>query len=117
LKHLSTEEPIYWPSDRNKLPDLVYFCDTKGIPEDLSVANSCFNRPSDLFAILIILRADGLNQGNESILSNKHTNWVNLRRLINERLTLNIPVETEEDIESATAIQSCPAQRILPGAI
>jgi hypothetical protein len=23
LKHLSTGEPTYWPSDRNKLPDLV----------------------------------------------------------------------------------------------
>jgi hypothetical protein len=26
LKHLSTGEPTYWPSDRNKLPDLVGFC-------------------------------------------------------------------------------------------
>jgi hypothetical protein len=25
LKHLSTGEPTYWPSDRNKLPDLVDF--------------------------------------------------------------------------------------------
>jgi hypothetical protein len=32
LKHLSTVEPTYWPSDRNKLPDLVDFCVTKGIP-------------------------------------------------------------------------------------
>jgi hypothetical protein len=26
LKHLSTREPTYWPSDRNKLPDLEDFC-------------------------------------------------------------------------------------------
>jgi hypothetical protein len=32
LKHLSTGEPTYWPSDRNKLPDLVDFCVTKGYP-------------------------------------------------------------------------------------
>jgi hypothetical protein len=32
LPHLSTGEPTYWPSDRNKLPDLLDFCITKGIP-------------------------------------------------------------------------------------
>jgi hypothetical protein len=31
-------EPTYWPSDRNKLPDLVDFCVTKGIPQDFTVA-------------------------------------------------------------------------------
>jgi hypothetical protein len=41
-KHLSTGEPIYWPSDRNKLPDLVGFCVTKGIPQGFAVAKSCF---------------------------------------------------------------------------
>jgi hypothetical protein len=32
LRHLYTGEPIYWPSDWNKLPDLMAFCVTKGIP-------------------------------------------------------------------------------------
>jgi hypothetical protein len=35
LKHLSTGEPTYWPSDRNNLPDLVDLCVTKGIPPRL----------------------------------------------------------------------------------
>jgi hypothetical protein len=32
-KHISTGEPTYWPTDMNKLPDLVDFCVTKGIPQ------------------------------------------------------------------------------------
>jgi hypothetical protein len=32
LKHLTMREPTYWPSDKNKLPDLVDFCVTKSIP-------------------------------------------------------------------------------------
>jgi hypothetical protein len=28
LNHLSTGEPTYWPTDMNKLPDLVDFCVT-----------------------------------------------------------------------------------------
>jgi hypothetical protein len=31
LRHFSTGEPTYWPSDRNKLPDLLDFCVAKGI--------------------------------------------------------------------------------------
>jgi hypothetical protein len=32
LNHISTGEPTYWPSDCNKLLDLLGFCVTKGIP-------------------------------------------------------------------------------------
>jgi hypothetical protein len=40
LKHLSTGETTYWPSDKNKLPDLVDFCVKMGIPLDFDVAKS-----------------------------------------------------------------------------
>jgi hypothetical protein len=30
-RHLSSGEPTYWPTDRNKIPDLVYFCVTKAV--------------------------------------------------------------------------------------
>jgi hypothetical protein len=43
LKHLYTGEPIYWPSDRNKLPYPVNFCAIKGIPQDFAVVKSCFD--------------------------------------------------------------------------
>jgi exonuclease III len=38
LRHLSTGEPTYWPSDRHKLPDLLDFCVTKGIPPNSAAA-------------------------------------------------------------------------------
>jgi hypothetical protein len=47
LKHLSMGEPTYWPFDRNKLPDLVDFCVTKGILQDFAEAKSCFDLSSD----------------------------------------------------------------------
>jgi hypothetical protein len=40
FKYLSMGEPTYWPSDRNKLLDIVDFCVTKGIPQDFAVAES-----------------------------------------------------------------------------
>jgi hypothetical protein len=49
---------------------------------------------------LIKLTADVLNQEKEPILSNRRPNWDDFRCLVNERLTLNIPLKTEE-IEAA----------------
>jgi hypothetical protein len=62
LKDLSTEEPIFWPSDKNELPDLVDFCVTKGISQDFAVAKSCFDLSSNHSLVLITLAADVLNK-------------------------------------------------------
>jgi hypothetical protein len=107
LKHLSTGEPTYWPSDRNKLPDLVDFCVTKGIPQDFPVAESCFDLSSDHSPVLITLTSRALNQEKQpSLRSNKHTNWDDFRHLINQRLTLNVSLKTKEDIEAAVKVFS-----------
>jgi endonuclease/exonuclease/phosphatase (EEP) superfamily protein YafD len=83
LKHLSTGEPTYWPSDRNKLPYLVDFCVTKGIPQDFAVVESCFDLSSDHSPVLITLTSHALNQEKQPSLSNSHTNWDDFRHLIN----------------------------------
>jgi hypothetical protein len=75
LKYLSTADPTYWPSDRNKLPDLVDFYVTKGILLDFAVAKSCFVLPSDHSPVLITLTAHALNKEKQPSLSNRHTNW------------------------------------------
>jgi hypothetical protein len=101
LKYLSTGEHTYWPSDRNKLPDLVDFCVAKGIPQDFAIAKSCFDLSSDHSPLLITLTADAQNKENEPILSNRLIKWHDFRSLVNDRLTLNIPLKAE-DIEVAT---------------
>jgi hypothetical protein len=73
-KHLSKGEPTYWPSDRNKLPDLVEFCVTKGISQDFAVAESCLDLSSDHSPFLITLTSNALNQEKQPSLSKRHTN-------------------------------------------
>jgi hypothetical protein len=101
LTHLSMGEPTCWPSDRNKLPDLVDFRVSKGIPQDFAVAKSCFDLSSDYSSVLITLKAHALNQEKQPSLINRYTNWDDFRHLINQRLTLNVSLKTEEDIEAA----------------
>jgi hypothetical protein len=42
-----------------------------------------------------------LNQEKQPSLSNRHTNWDDFRHLINQRLTSNVSLKTEEDSEAA----------------
>jgi hypothetical protein len=49
---------------------------------------------------LITLTADALSQEKEPILSSRHTSW-DFRRLVKERLTLNVPLMTEDDTVAA----------------
>jgi endonuclease/exonuclease/phosphatase family metal-dependent hydrolase len=53
LNHISTGEPTYWPSDCKKLPDLLDFCVTKGIPRDSALPTSCLDLSSDHSPVLI----------------------------------------------------------------
>jgi endonuclease/exonuclease/phosphatase family metal-dependent hydrolase len=56
LKHLYSGEPTYWPPNRGKLPDLVDFCVTKGIPQNFATVKSCFDLFSDHFPVLVTLQ-------------------------------------------------------------
>jgi endonuclease/exonuclease/phosphatase family metal-dependent hydrolase len=87
LKCLSTGEPTCWPSERNKLSDLVDFCVTEGIPQDFTAAESCFDLSSDHSPVLIKLTAHALNEEEEPSLSNTHTNWDYFSPFFNQRLT------------------------------
>jgi hypothetical protein len=82
----------------------VNFCGTKGILQDFAVTKSYFYLSSDHSPISITLQADGLHEEKESSLTNKHTNRNGFRRLVIERLTLNITLKTEEDTNAAVKI-------------
>jgi hypothetical protein len=47
------------------------------------------------------LKPHALNQEKQPGLSNRHTNWDDFRHVINERLTLNVSLKTEEGNEAA----------------
>jgi hypothetical protein len=74
LNHISSGEPTYWPSDCNKLPDLLVFYVTKGIPRDSALPTSCLDLSSDHSPVLITPSPSVLNQAPPPRLSNSITN-------------------------------------------
>jgi hypothetical protein len=112
LKHLSTGEPTYWPSDRNKALDLVDFCVTKGIPQDFAVIKSCLNLSADHSPVLITLPSHALKQEKQPSINNRHAHWDGFRHLINRRLTLSISLKLRKILkqESSSSTVQCNGQ-------
>jgi hypothetical protein len=100
-RHLSSGESTYWPTDRNKVPDLVDFCVTKCISPDYISARSCFELSSDHTPILITLLVETSLCSSHLSLCNNNTNWEAFRLLITEHLQLSVPPKTTHDIEAA----------------
>jgi endonuclease/exonuclease/phosphatase (EEP) superfamily protein YafD len=73
FRHLSSGEPIYWPTDRNKLPDLVDFYVTKGIPCNFVDAKSCLELSSDHSPVLVTLSTQAILRVPEPRLCNRKT--------------------------------------------
>jgi hypothetical protein len=104
LRHFFTGEPTYWLFDRNKLPYLLDFYVTKGIPPNSAAATSSFDLSSDHSLVIVVLITHALPPEHPPHLNNRRTNWDFFRLLITERLTFNIPFKSTEDIEEAVKL-------------
>jgi hypothetical protein len=83
----------------HKIPDIVDFCVTKSIPPEIAVAHSCFDLSSDHSPVLVTLTSQPIRPYPLPSLSNRLTKWDYFKHLINQRLLLQIPLKTTDDIE------------------
>lgn len=101
LYHLSTGQPTYWPSDREKIPDLLDFCVIKGISQNNLNIESCFDLSSDHSPIIATLSSKVLTRTIPLKLHNNRTNWEKYRQKIQQQITPDIKLKTTNDIDSA----------------
>jgi hypothetical protein len=96
LMHVST---TYWPSDKRKVPDLLDFGITKGIPACSIHTVAGFDLSSDHSPVLLTMHTKITPQNRPPTLSSKTTDWATFQNYINENLTLKVPLKTDRDIE------------------
>lgn len=101
LDYLSAGHPTYWPTDKKKVPDLIDFCVTKGIPRTYAKATDCYDLSSDHSPVIVTVSTDVLRIETPKRLTNKRTNWDQYRRLVEQNCLLNIPLITPADIDAA----------------
>lgn len=98
---LSTGEPTYWPTDRNKIPDLLDFAVTKGISDINTRIESNFDLASDHSSITITLSTNIIWREPTPKLCSKNTNWDIFQEIINENISINLRIKENHEIEEA----------------
>jgi hypothetical protein len=78
----------------------VNFSVTKGITQDFVIAKSSFDLSSDHSPVLVTLSTQAINQEKQLNICNGHTGWNDFKHL-NEKLTLNVLLKTEEETKAA----------------
>ena len=99
---MSTGEPTYWPSDQNKIPDLIDFFVYKGISDKLLEAKSNLDLSSDHTpVILTVLFSHILDMPSNPTLHNKHTQWDYFREYFENQLKSNLRLKNGIEIDNA----------------
>lgn len=98
FNQITNGHPTYWPTDRNKIPDLLDFCVTKGVAQIYNKSESCFDLSSDHTPVLITISTVLLKNQRPQSLYNQHTDWEYFREQLTSILTTQIPLKTERDI-------------------
>lgn len=101
LNYLSAGEPTYWPTDLNKIPDLLDFAVTKGISNLYSRIEPNLDLSSDHSAVIITLSTNVIWREPPPSLCSKLTNWDLFEHIINENINSNFRIKESRDIEEA----------------
>jgi len=111
LDFISTGEPTYWPTDITKTPDLIDFCVSKGLDKKLISIKSSLELSSDHTPIMLTIHNEILKIPKKPSLTSRKTDWEQFKENLDQRIKLDIPLKSNEDVELAVmeltaAIQS-----------
>lgn len=98
LNITSPYSPTYWPTDQNKIPDLIDFCISKGFPAEYQNCHTLPDLSSDHSPVLLNINSDFKLVDQPSKLHGKKTNWDYYQELIKSSIDLKLPLKTEDDI-------------------
>lgn len=104
LDSVSTGHPTYWPSDRQKIPDLLDFFVVKGVPKSFMKPNVCYDLSSDHSPVLLTLYTESLTTENLTHLTNHKTNWLLYRKILEQNSEMKVALKTPEDIDSTAEL-------------
>lgn len=101
LKHMSSGEPTYWPSDPNKTPDLIDFFVFKGIDKGRCKIESINDLSSDHSPVLLSMHSNLVKSVKPAVLCNGGTNWMYFREDLENSLSPEISLKSKLEIEEA----------------
>lgn len=101
LETLTGSKPTYWPTDRNKIPDLLDFFITKNIDRNRTNTESVEDLSSDHTPVILTINTTvALSQPPIRIYNLKNTDWETYRNIIHTDINLRNKIKTVEDLEN-----------------
>jgi hypothetical protein len=100
---LSTSTPTYWPTDPNKLPDLLEFFITSKISPSNTDIQPSYDPLSDHSPIIATIGTTIIKRKPNPRLHNTYTNWQHYKIEISKRMNCDWKLKTCEDLDVAAA--------------
>ncbi|CAH2091128.1 unnamed protein product [Euphydryas editha] len=101
LTVIAPTEPTNWPTDSNRLPDVLDFFIVKGLSRLPHHIETCLDSNTSHVPVVLTLGTAVLNMKNSTKLYNKRTDWNSFRELIHERLDMTVGLKSKSDIDIA----------------
>lgn len=102
---VSTGKPTYWPSDTSKIPDLIDFFIIRKVSKQYIKLEEGFDLNSDHSPIYLTLSDNVITKEEKPYLTNKNTDWIYFRHLLDSNLTLPTDICSIEELdEEATSL-------------
>ena len=106
LDAISSGQPTYWPTDLNKIPDLIDFAVIKNIKREfISVIPSLDLSSDHSPTILTLLETPNKLENYCSCFPNKKTNWLKYKMYVSSHLPQNISLKNDHEIQSAVDLR------------
>ncbi|CAG9122199.1 unnamed protein product [Plutella xylostella] len=102
LRVLTTCQPTYWPTDPNKLPDLLDFFIYKGLQSYYYKIESNFDSTSDHTSVITTMSITVIERSKKPYLYNNKTDWPGFKEYLHDHVDLKLPLKSEDDIDCAT---------------
>jgi len=99
----SSGKPTYWPTDRNKIPDVLDFFITKKIASNFINIEDNYDLNSDHSSIIMTLSETVIKKPIKPTLSNKTTDWESFKIQLDQEVNLDIDLATNDQLDKAVA--------------
>lgn len=95
---ISTGSPTYWPTDPNKIPDLIDFFIYKNLSSNYLQTQQSYDMNSDHSPIYLEVSEQILQVQNALTLVNKFTDWGSFKIELDCNIDLKVPLKTPEQL-------------------
>ena len=101
---MSTGKPTYWPTDTNKIPDLIDFFIVRNISTNFITIDEGWDMNSDHSPIMLTMSENIIKKEPKPILVNKYTDWISFKTDLENTINLAVRPQNEQQLDEQIEI-------------